>query len=138
MILEHNFMDVYCSIHPMSLLRKRLSEKGAVSASCLSRMPSGSLILIAGLVIFFHTPPTRSGKRIIFATLEDETGLFDVTVTPFVQNRWGKIIYTSEILALEGRLLRQGKDGTSVSIKATRIIPTLCGQVEDLSDALKC
>ena len=30
------------------------------------------------MLILVHTPPTKSGKRVMFLTLEDEMGLFEV------------------------------------------------------------
>ncbi len=136
-LLERTFMEVYCHFHPISALRRGLSRQGAVPASMLSSLPSGSRVVVTGLVIFFHTPPTRSGKRIIFATLEDETGLLDTVIMPNVQERWGKVIYTSEILTLEGRLLKEGKNGKSLSIKAIRVIPGLSGSIQEVSYALR-
>jgi DNA polymerase III alpha subunit len=43
-------------------------------------MLSGAIVRVSGMVIIVHTPPTKSGKRVMFLTLEDETGLFDVVV----------------------------------------------------------
>ncbi len=135
-LLEHNFMEVYCSLHPVAALRQGLTKAGAITAASLSRLPSGKRVIISGLVIFFHTPPTRSGKRIIFATLEDESGLFDAVIMPNVQERWGKTIYTSEILTLEGKLIRQGKKGISISIKVTRILPEVSGRIDEVHKSL--
>jgi DNA polymerase III alpha subunit len=47
-------------------------------------------------VVIMHTPPTKSGKRVMFLTLEDETGLFDVVVFSKAQSRFAKLILTSE------------------------------------------
>jgi error-prone DNA polymerase len=34
-------------------------------------MEDGSRVRVSGMVIIIHTPPTKSGKRVIFLTLED-------------------------------------------------------------------
>ncbi len=128
-------MEVYCTAHPLEILRNRLDRHGAVTAEGLRQTPSGRTVLIAGLVIFFHTPPTRSGRRIIFATLEDETGLADAVIPPEVQERWGRIIYTSEVLAMRGRLKRQGRGGLSISVTAQCILPGLSGSFSRLAEA---
>ena len=134
-LLERRCMEVYCTAHPLEVLRNRLDRHGAVTAAGLKQTPSGRTVLIAGLVIFFHTPPTRSGRRIIFATLEDETGLADAVIPPDVQERWGRIIYTSEVLAIRGRLKRQGRGGLSISVTAKYILPGLSGSFSRLAEA---
>ena len=56
-------------------------DKAAYSYSRnLRRMLSGAMDRVSGMVIIVHIPPTKSGKRVMFLTLEDETGLFDVVV----------------------------------------------------------
>jgi len=131
--LERLTMEVYCRHHPMSGLRKMLRDKGVATASDLCHIPSGKRVMVSGLVIFFHTPPTRSGRRIIFATLEDETGLLDIVILPHVQMKWAEAVYTSEILTIQGRLLRQGKHGISISVTAERVITALSGSFSRLS-----
>jgi DNA polymerase III alpha subunit len=43
----------------------------------------------------------------MFLTLDDEMGLRDVVVFSRAQNRFAKIILTSEVLIVEGRLQRR-------------------------------
>ncbi len=131
--LERLSMEVCCRHHPMSGLRQMLRAEGAAAAADLGRLPSGKRVTVSGLVIFFHTPPTRSGRRIIFATLEDETGLLDLVILPHVQERWARLIYTSEVLTVRGRLLRQGRQGISISVTAERVITNLSGTFTRLS-----
>ncbi len=130
---ERISMDVYCRCHPLKVLRAGLGRLGIRAASELRKSPSGSRIILSGMVIFFHTPPTRSGKRIIFATLEDETGLFDVVIPPRVQSAWGRLIFISEVLTLTGRLHRRGWKGLSMSITMERAWPRLCGSFEEVA-----
>lgn len=125
-------MDVYCRHHPISGIRKMLDAFNIKRARDLKYLSSKSHILITGLLIFFHTPPTRSGKRVIFATLEDETGLFDLVILPHVQSRWAKTIYESEILTISGTLKREGFKGLSMSITVERVIEKLSGSLEEL------
>ena len=131
--LERISMEVCCRHHPMSGLRQMLRAEGATAAADLNRIPSGKRVTVSGMVIFFHTPPTRSGRRIIFATLEDETGLLDLVILPHIQERWARLIYTSEILTISGRLLRQGKQGISISVTVEKIITALSGNFSRLS-----
>jgi len=131
-MLERRCMEVYCRAHPMSALRDFLDKQQVSTARSLRGMRTGMAVTVSGLVIFFHTPPTRSGKRVIFATMEDETGLLDIVILPRVQERWARIIYTSEILTVKGRLRRQGRRGISISVTAERIIRGLSGSLTEL------
>lgn len=132
--LERLSMEVYCRHHPMSGLRRMLDGRGISTAAELGTISSGKKVLVSGLVIFFNTPPTRSGRRIIFATLEDETGLLDIVILPHVQARWAGTVYTSEVLTLQGRLRREGRQGISISVTAERIIPELSGSFTAVSN----
>ena len=51
----------------------------------------------------------------MFLTLEDETGLWDAVVFSTAQREFARVIYTSELLTIKGRLQRQGGNGLSIS-----------------------
>jgi error-prone DNA polymerase len=80
-------------------------------------------------MVIIHTPPTKSGKRVQFITLEDETGLIDAVAFPNTQEKFARIILTSEVLAVQGRLHRQGKMGVSVSIVIERVLAPWSGSL---------
>lgn len=65
-------------------------------------------------------PPTKSGKIVVFITLEDETGLVDCVVFPKVYEAYGSVIYNNPALIIEGKLQRMGK---GVSIIARKVKP---------------
>jgi error-prone DNA polymerase len=83
-------------------------------------------------MVIVHMPPTKSGKRVIFITLEDETGLIDVVAFPKAQVSSARAILTSEVQTIEGRLQRQGKDGLSKSIILDKVIPHLTGSLSEI------
>jgi error-prone DNA polymerase len=128
---EASSMSVSCSGHPLSVLRPRLAADGIVTAKDLRRLPSGCRVRITGVLIIMHTPPTRSGKRVMFITMEDETGLVDLVMFPKVQAHAARQILTSEVITVEGMLQREGKDGRSISITVERVIPKWTGLLGD-------
>jgi error-prone DNA polymerase len=69
---------------------------------------------VAGVKVASQTPAVRSGQRIIFLTLDDGTGLADVTVFERVQPWCAKTIFHGFVLAVWGRLRRTGVKGVSV------------------------
>jgi DNA polymerase III alpha subunit len=120
-------MSVSCHGHPLAVLRPELAAKGIVTARDLRRLPSGSRVRITGLRVLVHMPPTKSGKRVIFITMEDETGLSDLVAFPKAQKHSARAILTSQVLTVEGRLQRQGKQGLSISIIVEKVITSLSG-----------
>ncbi|MCX5873559.1 MAG: hypothetical protein NTY51_10070 [Deltaproteobacteria bacterium] len=69
-------MTVYCHAHPLTSLRNILRKQKVVTSRDLRRIPTGSTVRVSGMVIIVHTPPTKSGKRVMFLTLEDEMSIF--------------------------------------------------------------
>ncbi|MDQ7783265.1 MAG: OB-fold nucleic acid binding domain-containing protein [Desulfomonilaceae bacterium] len=120
-------MSVFCHAHPLTGLRPRLAAHGVVTAQDLRRIPSESRVRVTGILVIVHTPPTRSGRRVMFITMEDETGLLDVVAFPKAQKDYARSILTSEMITVEGILQRQGTDGRSKSIVLERVILTLTG-----------
>ncbi len=129
---EAGSMNVFCRAHPLAVLRRELRAQGVVTARQLRRIPSGRKVRISGLLVIVHTPPIKSGKRVMFLTLEDETGLLDAVVFSKAQKDCARVIYTSELLTLEGRLHRQCGNGLSISIVVDRVILPWSGQLSEL------
>lgn len=63
--------------HPLAVMNMNYTHSNVVE-----RMRNGQRATVAGIVITRQKPPTKSGKRIIFLTMQDEAGLIDVTVFP--------------------------------------------------------
>ncbi len=118
--------------HPLTSLRNVLRKQKLVMSRDLRRIPTGSTVRVSGMLILVHTPTTKSGKRVMFLTLEDETGLFDVVFFSKAQSRFAKLILTSEVLTLEGRLQRKGPGGLAISIVMERALVGLCGSLAKL------
>ncbi len=103
--------------HPLELIRSKLAEEGVLTVQQIKRQRPAGTVKAAGLLIRPHRPPTRSGRTVVFFTLEDETGLLDVTVFENIYERYGKEIFSSSVLLVEGQLDHRG----TASIVAERI-----------------
>ena len=68
----------------------------------------------------------------MFITMEDETGLMDLVLFPKAQKDCAKPALTSEILTVEGKLQRTGKNGRSISIVVEKVILPWTGLIKDL------
>ena len=92
--------------HPLALLRTELAPFGLTQNHCLSRMPSGQRVKVAGLVLVRQRPSTAKG--VIFATLEDETGVANIIVWPPIFERYRQTVLSAKLLGVEGELQREG------------------------------
>jgi error-prone DNA polymerase len=123
-------MKVFCNSHPLSVFRPLLAKCNIIRAVDLRRLPSGSLVRVIGLLVIVHTPPTKSGKRVMFLTMEDETGLIDVVVFPKAQKGFARTILTSQVLAIQGKLQKQGAKGISISIVMEKALKAWSGRLD--------
>ncbi len=88
--------------HPMKHMRKLLEPNGVLTASELHASRDGARVATAGLVICRQRPGTAKG--FVFLTLEDETGMVNVVVTPQRYERDALLIATSPLLLVRGTL----------------------------------
>ncbi len=55
----------------------------------------------------------------MFVTMEDETGVVEVVIFSNVYDKYGRVIYESPGLIVEGKLSRQGK--RDIAVLADRV-----------------
>jgi len=108
--------------HPMALWREALAARGVVRACDLPQRPDGTWVRVAGSVICRQRPGTAKG--FLFMTLEDETGLVNVTVRPDVFHAQHAVLVSADVLEIDGVL--QTRDGCSVRARQAR--PALVGE----------
>ena len=83
-----------------------LDKRRIRPAHSLGDARDGEMVEVAGLVLVRQRPGTASG--IIFATLEDETGIANIVIwnKMFEANR--RVVLGSRMLAVRGQLQREG------------------------------
>ncbi len=101
-------LGLHPTTHPVELQRVQLNKDNIVTTSCARQMPIGTFVKVAGLVIRPHRPSTRSGKTVVFFSLEDETGLIDVTVFESIYKQCKGVIFTQPMVTVEGRVDLRG------------------------------
>ena len=104
--------------HPMAHQRAWLDTMNVARAIDLQSLRHGMPVRVAGWVIVRQRPGTAKG--FVFLSLEDETGIANVIVTPqlFEKNRLVLVDYP--FLLIEGALQHQDN---VVSVKARRVEP---------------
>ena len=99
------------------LLRPFLDALGVTRSADLLRSRSKSELLVAGVKVATQTPPIRSGRRVVFLTLDDATGPVDATFFEDAQGPYAATVFHSWLLVVRGELRRTGRRG--VSLRAT-------------------
>ena len=102
--------------HPMHYRRAQLSRNSVLTAEQLRACTDGEIVRTAGCVIARQRPGTAKG--FIFLSMEDETGIANVIVTPDLYERERLVVTRSKFLLAEGPL--QNQDGV-IHVKATRL-----------------
>jgi len=100
--------------HLMSFYRGALEELGWTPASELRKLRGSSRVVVAGVKVATQTPPVKSGRRVLFVTLEDGTGQADVTLFEEAQSKYARRVFDGWVLAVRGVLRRTGAKGVSV------------------------
>jgi error-prone DNA polymerase len=90
--------------HPLELLRPGLSP-ATVTCGALERVPDGSEVVVAGLLVARQRPATANG--VMFLLIEDETGVANVIVLPPVYERNRLVVRTAPLVSIDGRLERR-------------------------------
>jgi error-prone DNA polymerase len=104
--------------HPVAYHRRELNKLGACRAIEMQQMPNGSRISVGGWVIVRQRPGTAKG--FVFLTMEDETGVANVIITPQLFDKYRLVLVDHPFLLITGTL--QNQDNV-ISIKAKSVKP---------------
>jgi error-prone DNA polymerase len=113
---DYRGMGLTLGRHPMTLSRATLTRERAVTARDLATLHDGAFVRIAGSVIVRQRPGTAKG--FVFLSLEDETGIANIIVTPQLFARQRLVLVAEPFVLVEGILQKQ--DGV-ISIRARRV-----------------
>ena len=102
--LEMSVLGLDVSAHVVDFYKDLLSEMRATAACDLLKQRSGSDVWVAGVKVAIQSPPVRSGRRVIFVTLDDSTGPIDAAFFDDVQENYASTLFNSWLLIIRGRL----------------------------------
>ncbi|WP_340381783.1 DNA polymerase III subunit alpha [Streptomyces sp. SS7] len=111
---ELGVLSMDASQHLMDDHRAFLDELGVVPARRLREARHGETVLVAGAKAATQTPPIRSGKRVIFTTLDDGTGLVDLAFFDDSHDACAHTVFHSWLLLVRGVVQRRGPRSLSV------------------------
>ena len=102
--------------HPMHYLRERVQSMDVLSSREIEAAADGRRVRVAGAVITRQRPGTAKG--FCFITLEDETGVSNLILTPQVFQAHRPVVMHETFLLAEGVL--QNTEGTA-AVKAEKL-----------------
>jgi error-prone DNA polymerase len=114
---ELDILGLDASGHVVSFYEPMLRALRTTRSRDLLGARSRSTVWVAGVKVATQTPPVRSGRRVVFLTLDDSTGPVDATFFEDVQGPYAEVVFHSWMLLVRGVVRRTGARG--VSIRAT-------------------
>ncbi|MDO5503657.1 MAG: DNA polymerase III subunit alpha [Actinomycetia bacterium] len=114
---ELDILGLDASAHVMDFYRPLTRAIGTTPSADLLSCRSGSTVWIAGTKVATQTPPIRSGRRVVFLTIDDGSGPADATFFEDVQGPYAETVFHSWMLLVRGVVRRTGDRG--ISIRAT-------------------
>ncbi len=104
-LADYRHLGLTTGRHPLALLRPKLARRGFRSSSDLQQLPDGISVRVGGLITHMQQPATASG--VVFASLEDETGIVNVILWPKVFAAQRRCAIESSLLVVDGALQRR-------------------------------
>ncbi|MBI1393242.1 MAG: DNA polymerase III subunit alpha [Alphaproteobacteria bacterium] len=131
----HDYRTLRLSLkaHPIIFLRDNLDRRQFIRNEILSDTADGRLVRVGGLVLVRQRPGTASG--VIFATLEDETGVANIVIWPRVFERFRRVVLAARFMGIEGRVQREGEVIHVVADRLVDLTPMLSILSEDYGEA---
>jgi error-prone DNA polymerase len=109
--------------HPVSFLREDLHRQRIVPCAEAMQARDGRWLKTAGLVLVRQMP--GSAKGVMFITIEDETGIANLVIWPKLYEKQRRIILSARMMAVNGRIQREGE-----------VVHLVAQHLTDLSQAL--
>jgi len=114
---ELEILGLDASRHVVDFYAPMLNDLGVTPSRDLLTRRSTTEVFIAGVKVATQTPPVRSGRRVVFLTLDDSTGPVDATFFEDAQGPYAATVFGSWLLLVRGITRRTGPRG--ISIRAT-------------------
>ena len=118
--------------HPVAFLRTDLAQQRFLSCAEANSLRDGRSVRAAGLVLVRQRP--GSAKNVTFITIEDETGIANLVVWPDLYEKQRRIVLTSAMLGIQGRVQREGDVIHLICAKLFDLTPLLSG-LSEMGDA---
>jgi len=100
---EDESLEMTPTANPMTPFVDAARARGAVPARWMPRA-RGRIVTLAGFLVTRRRAPTRNGEYMEFATFEDETDIFEVTLFPDAYRRFGRLLRSAGPFLVKGKV----------------------------------
>jgi error-prone DNA polymerase len=111
---ELEVLGLDASRHVVDFYSALLDRLNVVRSKDLLTTRSQSHVLVAGVKVSTQTPPVRSGRRVVFLTMDDSTGPVDVAFFDSTSAQTLHQVFSGWLLVIRGVTRRTGPKGISI------------------------
>jgi DNA polymerase III subunit alpha len=101
---EKEILEVYVSGHPLDFLPRN----GEVWSDELDGL-QGKRVTLCGWVVTYRHVGTKNYRNMMFVTLEDQRGLYEVVLFPDAYDRYGCLVFETRAMRVTGRVEMGGQ-----------------------------
>jgi error-prone DNA polymerase len=112
---ELEVLGLDASRHVLACYEPFFTALGVTRADRLMRCRNRAEVLVAGVKVATQTPPIRSGRRVVFVTIDDARGPIDATLFEDAQAGYAATVFHSWLLVIRGTVRRTGPRGISLN-----------------------
>ncbi len=96
---EREILEVCVSGHPLDVLPRN----GEIWSDELPQL-QGRRVTLCGWVVTYRQVGTKNHRNMMFVTLEDQRGLFEVILFPDAYDKYGGLVYETRAMRVTGRV----------------------------------
>ena len=101
---EQELLEVCASGHPLDLAPRN----GEAWSSELGRYRGRRVTLLGWLITFRHVG-TKDYRNMMFATCEDQRGIYEAVLFPEAYERYGGLVFETRTMRVTGRVEQEGQ-----------------------------
>ena len=116
---EYKVLEIFVNHHPMIILKRNVPTNGLIDSSSLHNN-AGKKVKILGILDAIRKTDTKRNEKMMFVTLEDENGIFEVTLFPAVYRKYSYLLKNYGPYIVEGKVENQYG---AITITAEKILP---------------
>ena len=124
-VADYQTTGLSLKAHPLRFLRTALARERILTCAEATQRRDGARVAVAGVVLVRQRPGSASG--VVFATIEDETGIANVVVWPAISERDRSALLGASLLLVHGHVQRSPEG----------IVHVVADRLEDRSAALR-
>ena len=109
---------VCADCHPVAHIREQLTRWRVLPTHEAEKQKDGTRITVAGLNLRPHRPPTRSGRSVLFTTVEDEFGFIQCVCMGRALEECTPVFLLSPAVIVRGIVERRG---TGMSLRVEKV-----------------